>query len=156
MLIYLYREGEYGQDIFTLRSTYLEGRPPKSVNMHWRRFSVADIPVNDTEAFSKWLAERWREKDALLQYYVQHNRFPGGSSGDSSDLTNENIVPNGSTVPRKAVPGVFAEDKYHIETEVKPVHPLEFLQIFAPTAALLFVINVAVKFLRLLRTTVGL
>lgn len=68
--------GEFGQDYFTLNSTYFEGRPPKSVNMHWRRFAVSSIPVSDTTKFEAWLAERWREKDDLLEYYMENARFP--------------------------------------------------------------------------------
>ncbi|KAF8533795.1 hypothetical protein BDD12DRAFT_863490, partial [Trichophaea hybrida] len=34
---------------FTLYSTFFQGRPPKSVNMHWRRFAVKDIPLTDSD-----------------------------------------------------------------------------------------------------------
>ncbi|KAJ5232011.1 hypothetical protein N7468_004967 [Penicillium chermesinum] len=37
-------KGSYPDKYFTLRSTLIQGRPPTSVNMHWRRFAVADIP----------------------------------------------------------------------------------------------------------------
>ncbi|KAF2273862.1 acyltransferase-domain-containing protein [Westerdykella ornata] len=67
--------GEYGQDIFTIKSSYLEGRPPKSIHIHWRRFATKDIPT-DEKAFSDWLLKRWREKDDLMEYFHQHNRFP--------------------------------------------------------------------------------
>ena len=72
--------GQYGQDLFSLRGSYFQGRPPKSVNMHWRRFAIKDIPLADDKAFAAWLAARWREKDDLLQYYIDHNRFPADSS----------------------------------------------------------------------------
>lgn len=39
--------GQFAQDIFTLKAGYLEGRPPKSVSMHWRRFAIKDIPMKD-------------------------------------------------------------------------------------------------------------
>ncbi|RPA92167.1 acyltransferase-domain-containing protein [Choiromyces venosus 120613-1] len=68
--------GKFGQDYFTLNSTYFEGRPPKSVNMHWRRFAVSSIPVSDTAEFEAWLAQRWREKDDFLEYYMENGRFP--------------------------------------------------------------------------------
>jgi len=70
------RHGEFGQDYFTLYATYFEGRPPKSVNMHWRRFAIKDIPVTDSAAFEIWLRERWIEKDQLLDFYAEHGRFP--------------------------------------------------------------------------------
>ncbi|CAZ86503.1 unnamed protein product [Tuber melanosporum] len=68
--------GKFGQDFFTLNSTYFEGRPPKSVNMHWRRFAVSSIPVSDVAEFDAWLTLRWREKDDLLEYYLENGRFP--------------------------------------------------------------------------------
>ena len=68
--------GEYGQDIYGLRTIYFQGRVPKSVNMYWRRFRIADIPINDADAFEKWLLNRWREKDALLEGFMQSGRFP--------------------------------------------------------------------------------
>ncbi|UJO22212.1 uncharacterized protein CLAFUR5_09070 [Fulvia fulva] len=68
--------GMYGQDIFTLKSSFLEGRPPKSVNMYWRRYKISDIPYEDDEAFSRWLLNRWREKDYILEYYYKFGNFP--------------------------------------------------------------------------------
>jgi len=32
--------------------------------------------VNDHEAFDVWLTERWREKDELLDQYLETGRFP--------------------------------------------------------------------------------
>lgn len=68
--------GGYAQDYFSLRSTFLQGRPPKSVNFHWRRFEVSDIPLQDQDAFQLWVTQRWREKDELIETYVQTGRFP--------------------------------------------------------------------------------
>ncbi|KAF2654235.1 acyltransferase-domain-containing protein [Lophiostoma macrostomum CBS 122681] len=127
--------GQYGQDIFTLRSTYFQGRPPKSVNMHWRRFAIKDIPTDEKE-FGDWLLQRWREKDDLLEYYVQNGRFP------ADEGTTPNV--NGG----KPLKGAG-----WIETEVRSSNPLEFLQIFLPPAALALVINVVVKFINMILRT---
>lgn len=134
----VHRVGEYGQDIYTLRSTYFQGRPPKSVNLHWRRFRIADIPTTDEKAFADWLLARFREKDELLQYFVENQRFPA----------DEGITPNVSG-------GASLKGAGWIETEVRPVKAWEFLKIFVPLGALGLVINVIVKVanmvLRLLR-----
>ncbi|KAK5018373.1 acyltransferase-domain-containing protein [Cryomyces antarcticus] len=127
--------GQFGQDIFTLRSTYFQGRPPKSVNMYWRRFWVGDIPVGDKDAFDKWLLERWREKDELLEQYVQTGRFPADEGSDS-------LITNGNGAAGK---GAAAAGSGYIETEVRPRQPLEFLQIFSPVAATVLLINVIWK-----------
>jgi len=67
---------KYGQDYFTLRSSYFQGRPPKSVNLHFRRFKISTIPYNDSVEFEKWVRERWIEKDDLLEVYQQTGRLP--------------------------------------------------------------------------------
>ncbi|GAB7360905.1 hypothetical protein MBLNU230_g0891t1 [Neophaeotheca triangularis] len=73
-------KGMYGQDIFTLRSSFFEGRPPKSVNMYWRRFKIADIPLDNDVAFGRWLTNRWREKDYILEYFNKYSHFPDGNA----------------------------------------------------------------------------
>lgn len=68
--------GKYGEEFFGLSSTYFQGRPPKSVNLYWRRFRVSDIPLDDPKAFGDWLLAEWYKKDALLEQYQQTERFP--------------------------------------------------------------------------------
>ncbi|RPA80154.1 acyltransferase-domain-containing protein [Ascobolus immersus RN42] len=68
--------GEFGQDLFTLSSMYFSGQPPKSVNMHWRRFRISEIPYSSTTDFEVWLRERWQEKDDLMEHYLVNGFFP--------------------------------------------------------------------------------
>lgn len=68
-------KGTYGEDFFTLRNMYLRGLCPKRVQMHWRRFHIADIPYQDKDTFEAWLLERWREKDAMLEKYEATGSF---------------------------------------------------------------------------------
>ncbi|KAK2597408.1 hypothetical protein QQS21_005956 [Conoideocrella luteorostrata] len=95
--------GKYGEEIFGLASTYFEGRPPKSVNLYWRRFRVADIPLDDPKTFDLWLRDQWYKKDALMEEYLSKGHFP-------------------------PLPG--AEVNY-VETEVRTRYPWEILQIFS-------------------------
>ncbi|KAF9694939.1 hypothetical protein EKO04_006744 [Ascochyta lentis] len=129
--------GQFGQDIFTLRSTFFEGRPPKSVNMHWRRFHLDDIPIQNTKAFEVWLRNRWREKDYMLEYFQKHSRFPAENfwkdhldMGDRSSQGSQSI----RSVPRPAV---------QIETEVKSGNWNEFVKIFAPISSVMMALTVA-------------
>lgn len=110
--------GEYGQDIFSLRSVYFQGRPPKSVNMHWRRFAVKDIPIDDKDAMHEWTLARWKEKDELLDKFLETGKFPASVEAVS--------IENGPDDEFKTP---------YINTEVKPRSPIEFLQIFAPVSA---------------------
>lgn len=120
------RPEEFGQDIFTLRSSMFEGRPPKSVNMHFRRFKIADIPIDDDKAFDIWLRNRWREKDYLLEHFVQYDRFPE----DEQWLFKQKEAKK--TGPMNA--------KF-IETQIKTNNLEEFLSIFAPLSSIMMVMN---------------
>ncbi|RDL39341.1 Acyltransferase [Venustampulla echinocandica] len=109
---------KFGQDFFTLRSMYLQGRPPPSVNMHWRRFVLNDIPLNTPEEFDLWLRERWYEKDALIEHYLTTGR-----------LLADTAATKGAT-----------HDGY-IDTEVKLTHWWEVGNIFVVLAAFGLIAN---------------
>lgn len=130
--------GQFGQDIFTLRSTFFEGRPPKSVNMHWRRFRIDDIPIQNTKAFEVWLRNRWREKDYMLEYFNRNNRFPAENFWkDHLDMDSKSSASGAKSirsVPRPAV---------QIETEVKSGNWNEFVKIFAPITSVMMALTVA-------------
>lgn len=49
--------------------------------MHWRRFAVVDIPLDDQQEFDTWLRARWTEKDELLEQYFESGRFPSALAG---------------------------------------------------------------------------
>jgi Acyltransferase C-terminus len=117
-----FRRGEYAQDIFTVKTAYLEGQPPKSVNMYWRRFALSSIPIDDPVAFEIWLRARWMEKDALIEAFYRHGRFPADRGAHK---TREGKIIRGAG---------------HIETEVKSNYWYEFLQIFAPVGVLALVL----------------
>jgi lysocardiolipin and lysophospholipid acyltransferase len=96
--------------------------------MHWRRFRIADIPLHDEKEFGDWVLARWREKDDMLQYFVENNRFPA----------DEGVTPNVNGGP-------LIKGAGWIETEVRPVKWGEWIQVFIPSAALALVINVLIK-----------
>ena len=94
--------GEYAQDIFTLKAAYLEGRPPKSVSMYFRRFKLSSIPLDNDKAFERWLRAHWTAKDTLMEGFMRTGRFPAETGT-----------------------GV-------IETQIKAQRWYAFMQIFAP------------------------
>ncbi|KAE8349798.1 TPR-like protein [Aspergillus coremiiformis] len=110
-------KGSYPDKYFTLQSTYLQGRPPTSVNMYWRRFAVSDIPLDDQKKFDSWLRARWAEKDHLLDKYFETGRFPSDLAGsiDNVDVTEG----------QKA-----AAAAGYVETSVRLRHWCELGQIF--------------------------
>ncbi|KAK4548714.1 hypothetical protein LTR36_008487 [Oleoguttula mirabilis] len=110
-------KGMYGQDIYTLRSSFFEGRPPKSVNMYWRRFKISDIPLDNDEAFGRWLNNRWREKDYMLEYFYKFSHFP------ATDAITAMAAVEGKKEPNHAK---------SISTHVEGGGWDEFLSIFGP------------------------
>ncbi|KAF3929714.1 hypothetical protein AA313_de0207575 [Arthrobotrys entomopaga] len=116
---------KYGQDIFTLRAQYLQGRPPKSVNLHFRRFRVSEIPYNDTTEFEKWMRARWTEKDQMMETYMQTGRLPGDDE-EVQVLSNGGIDKPGKTIGKKET-----EKGNIIETEVKLRSWLEVPRVYA-------------------------
>lgn len=128
-------DGKYGGDIFTLRSVYFEGRTPKSVNMHWRRYKVSEIPLDDRKETEEWVLQRWREKDDMMEQFRQTGKFPG----DASAVTIEGA-------------GKTSKSGTHIETEVKPRYVWEFLQMFVPILAAALVGNILVKLVNMFST----
>jgi hypothetical protein len=102
-----------------------EGRPPKSVNMHFRRFRISDIPIDNDKAFDVWLRNRWREKDYLLEHFVKYDRFPED---------HEWIIKQ----KRTKKPG--PQNAKFIETQIKSNNIEEFLSIFAPLSSVMTVL----------------
>ncbi|KAI8076812.1 acyltransferase-domain-containing protein [Halteromyces radiatus] len=68
--------GENPEDIYTIQSIFFFNKQPKHIHIHVRRFHVNDIPVNDDTAFSKWIYQRWVEKDNMMAYFYKEGRFP--------------------------------------------------------------------------------
>lgn len=121
----LYRKGSYPDKYFTLRSTYLQGRPPTSVNMHWRRFAISEIPLEDQKEFDVWLRARWTEKDQFLDQYFETGRFPSDLAGtiEANDGTEEQQV---------------AASAGYVECTVRLHHWSEVLLIFMVLGSLAF------------------
>ncbi|KAL8675524.1 MAG: hypothetical protein Q9168_000036 [Polycauliona sp. 1 TL-2023] len=114
--------GQYASEIFTINAAYFGGKPPKSVNMYWRRFDIWSIPVDNDRDFDNWLRARWIEKDQLLENYQRTGRFPA------------------DTGVSKSADGRKHRGAGYIETEIKSNKWYEYLQIFAPVGMLAFVL----------------
>jgi len=130
-------EGQFGQDIFTLRSSLFEGRPPKSVNMYWRRWRIADIPIDNEEKFAMWLRNRWTEKDYLLEHFARHKTFPEGDPVKAMQM--EDTVRKFAKEQAKGnqtanIKPVTKSAKF-ISTTIQAGGIEEFMGIFSPVAS---------------------
>ncbi|KAG9232551.1 acyltransferase-domain-containing protein [Amylocarpus encephaloides] len=82
------QRGEFGEEVYTLQSIYLQGRPPPSISMYWRCFAVKDIPIKSQPEFEDWLRDRWHEKDKLMEQYLVTGSFPGFPPAIQNNETN--------------------------------------------------------------------
>ena len=114
--------GQYAQDIYTLQAQYVQGNSPKCVHMYWRRFRVADIPLDNEKSFDSWLRARWVEKDAFIEYFYRTGAFP-------CDV--------GTTLMRD---GSRRKGAGYITTTIKATQWHEFLQVFIPIGILSLVL----------------
>jgi len=148
--------GQFGQDYFTLYSTFFQGRPPKSVNMHWRRFAVKDIPLTDFE-FELWLRERWIEKDDLLEYYMENGNFPEDDDPKQNGTANESpglrkrITIGKDERSVKTTGGTNQHGQWEgpVETEVKIAWWTDVLGIFTVVFTVFLLINIGFKMVAL-------
>lgn len=120
--------GKFGEQFFSLSSTYFQGRPPKSVNFHWRRFRIADIPLDNAEEFDVWLREVWYRKDELMEEYLTNGRLPPMEGGGPA----------------------------YVEAEVKTKSPLEILQVFVVPGICALVWNNIQKSIQAAKMLVGM
>lgn len=86
--------GENPEDVMTMQTIFCKGTGPKKIHIHIRRYRLDRIPA-DTENFTKWLLERWTEKDRRLVYFNQYGTFPEEFAlGEGED---ERLFENGRT-----------------------------------------------------------
>jgi hypothetical protein len=97
--------------------------------MYWRRFAVADIPLDDQKDFDVWLNARWTEKDELLEQYFETGRFP-------SDLAGSIEVGHGDAAQLNAAESGYAE------ASVRLAHWTEIGRIFRVLFGLAFLCRV--------------
>lgn len=131
----LYSRGRYGEEFFTLSGSYFEGRPPKSVNLYWRRFRIDDIPLDSSDSFDRWLLQRWYEKDSLMETYATTGRFPPMVTAAGENKASEALE--------------------YVETEVRTKHWWEFLRIFIVVGVFALLGNIVAKIWHRLSHAVG-
>jgi len=103
--------------------------------MYWRRFATSSIPVNDPAKFELWLRDRWWEKEALMEGYVQNGRFPADEGHDSEG------EPATAGIPAPKV----TKGAGYIETTVRLARWYEVGHIFSILASFALTANVVAK-----------
>lgn len=57
----------------------ISGTTPKIVNIHIKRHPISTIPKTE-EGLKQWCYDKFKEKDEYLEYFKQHNHFPGAEN----------------------------------------------------------------------------
>lgn len=68
-------------DVPSMKSL-LAGKGPKSVSIHAQKFSFDEV-TGDLQGF---LDKRWTEKEARMNYFIEHQRFPQAEGEESMRL----------------------------------------------------------------------
>ncbi|EPY51109.1 1-acylglycerol-3-phosphate acyltransferase [Schizosaccharomyces cryophilus OY26] len=67
---------KFAADAFSLKQLFFEGARLRRMHVHARRFRISDIP-SEEKLFTKWLYQRWYEKDQLIEDFRKNGSFPG-------------------------------------------------------------------------------
>jgi hypothetical protein len=97
--------------------------------MYWRRFAVADIPVDDPKKFELWVTARWEEKEQFLEHFFRTGLFPSDEA---------------------SLPAMGNSKAGYVDTEVKLGKWYEVGQLFVVPAALALVADVVSKLLTMI------
>ena len=103
--------------------------------MYWRRFAISTIPIDDAPKFELWLRQRWIEKEALLEGYLQTGRFPADESQDRDLRAITNGTGSAKNVEKTGI----------IETEVRLEQWYEIAQIFVGLLTFALIANIVAK-----------
>lgn len=122
----------YGQSYYTLRSVFFSAIPPPAVHLHLRLYQVQrDVPIgtikageygkadatpSEKDVFDKWLTERWREKDRLMDGFYEEGRF---SSEAGKPVESSAEVKFGSTKASNGQASTNGMDAKEIPLEVR-------------------------------------
>jgi lysocardiolipin and lysophospholipid acyltransferase len=97
--------------------------------MYWRRFAVADLPLDDPKEFTAWVTARWEEKEKLLEQYFQTGLFPADEA---------------------SLPAMGKSKAGYVDTEVKLGKWYEIGQLLVVPATLALLANVVSKLMTMI------
>lgn len=71
---------------FTLRGVFMDSKAPPQIHVNASYIPLADIPLQDKDQFTRWLAGRFERKDRLLDQFYEAGHF-GGITAQPMPLT---------------------------------------------------------------------
>ncbi|ORZ18990.1 acyltransferase-domain-containing protein [Absidia repens] len=83
--------GEIPEDTLRLKQIFT-GRGPQQIHVHLRRYHISELPVDDDAAFSKWVMDRWVEKDKRMEQFYEEGRFTSFDHGDGAAANDDDWI----------------------------------------------------------------
>ncbi|CAO3632226.1 unnamed protein product [Cunninghamella blakesleeana] len=73
--------GDIPEDTLRLKHIFT-GKGPSKIHVHIRRYHISELPLQDDKAFSKWIMDRWVEKDKRMEQFYEEGRFTSFDHGE--------------------------------------------------------------------------
>ncbi|XP_078462064.1 acyl-CoA:lysophosphatidylglycerol acyltransferase 1 [Lampetra planeri] len=77
-------------DPMDIQTWVLGYRPPITTHVHYRLYPVSEVPL-EMEALTKWMYQRFIEKEHLLDYFYTTGAFPA-QAGETGDAPSRAMV----------------------------------------------------------------
>jgi 1-acyl-sn-glycerol-3-phosphate acyltransferase len=89
---------------------YMQGLGCRNTHVHIRRYPIQEIPVGE-EDVKKWIFDRFKEKDELLEQFYKNGEFPAEPSPRPPLESTTSASPSGSMIfaPREKLSKVQPE-----------------------------------------------
>ncbi|CAO3614333.1 unnamed protein product [Cunninghamella echinulata] len=126
------KPGENPEDIYTIPKIFFFDQQPRKIHVYIRRFRIKGIPVDDETEFSKWVYQRWQEKDSLMAHFYKEGRFPNQHEEEEKEKEKEKEKDNDD---RKSLSANDQQSILTKEVSIKLFNPIRKLA--QPTLCLL-------------------
>lgn len=73
-------------------------RPSCITYLHYRRYSIEDVPFQSMEVLRDWVYDRWTEKEQLLNEYYSTGEFPLVPKGQQIDKESTDSSPRAQLI----------------------------------------------------------
>ena len=67
-------------------------RKPCNVTVHYRKFPISELPL-DAESLTKWMYDRYEEKEAMLEIFHTTGKFPKWNE-ETMEIDQNVLLPN--------------------------------------------------------------
>ena len=80
------------EEFYGLKNTFFRGFGPKDIYIYVNYHQNSTVPSENVEEFSRWLLDRFYEKERLLDEFYRKGKFPGNASKPVPLATRKNWI----------------------------------------------------------------